>query len=277
MSVGVVQNGETLLEHHLGFADVESQQVAESTTRYPIVSLSKSFVAATVAQLVHNGQLQWNEPITTYLPELSSIAGPMPADQLTSIDLLSHQTGLPGLEALWLGANNDVIVPKEFTVTLCKHLPSLYPPRSKWLYNNWMYALVGEVIERVTNVTWGQALESRVLSQVGLSQSSVIESEIPAGSTAFPYAVLDDKTQWRISNVRLEDGETMSPAGGVRSTLHDLLLWGDFLLSVLQGEKSPLYQMENILSGQSFINQSVSFDELYGLGFAKVTLVHRLG
>ncbi|OQE20246.1 hypothetical protein PENFLA_c017G08206 [Penicillium flavigenum] len=277
MSVGVTKHGEILLEHHLGFADVESQRVAESTTRYPIGSLSKSFVAATVAQLVHEGRLKWDEPVTTYLPELSSIAGPMPADELTLIDLLSHQTGLPGLDAIWLGADNEINIPKEFTLAMCKHLPGLYPPRSKWLYNNWMYALAGEIIERVTNVSWGEALESRVLRPVGLSQSSVIESEIPAGSTALPYAVLDDKTQWRIGDVRLTDGKLMSPAGGVRSTLHDLLSWGGLLVSILQGEESPLYQLDTILSGHSFINKSASFDELYGLGFAKVTLPVQFG
>ncbi|KAJ5087977.1 beta-lactamase domain-containing protein [Penicillium angulare] len=277
MSVGVVKHGEILLEHHLGFADVENQRVAESTTRYPIGSLSKSFVAATVGQLVHEGHLQWDEPITTYLPELSSITGPMPADQLTLIDLLSHQTGLPALDAIWLGANNEVNIPKDFTVALCKHLPALYSPRFKWFYNNWMYALAGEIIERVTSLSWGQVLESRVLSQVNLSQTSVIESEIPAGSTALPYAILDDKTQWRIGDVGLTDGTPMSPAGGIRSTLHDLLLWGGHLLSVLEGEASPLHQLDNLLSGHSFINRSASFDELYGLGFAKVTLPAQFG
>ncbi|QKX60644.1 uncharacterized protein TRUGW13939_07790 [Talaromyces rugulosus] len=229
MSVGVIKYGEILLEHHLHFADVESQRVAESTTRYPIGSLSKSFVAATVAQLVHEGQLQWNEPITTYLPELSSIAGPMPADQLTLIDLLSHQTGLPGLDAMWLGANNEINIPKDFTVAMCKHLPALYP--------NPFQVVV-------------QQLDVRSSCQVGMSQSSVIESEIPAGSTALPYAVLDDKTKWRIGDVRFTDGKFMSPAGGVRN---------------------------NILFGHSFINKSASFDEMYGLGFAKVTLPAQFG
>ncbi|KAJ5691730.1 beta-lactamase domain-containing protein [Penicillium malachiteum] len=183
----------------------------------------------------------------TYLSSFCS--GPMPADQLTLVDILSHQTGLAGLDAIWLGADNEINVLKESTFAMCKHLPPLYPPSSKFLYNNWMYALAGEIIERVANVSWGHALDSQVLSLVGLSQSSVIESEIPAGSIALPYAILDKKTKWRISDVQLTDGKLMSPAGGVRSTLHDLLS----------------------------INGSTSFDELYSLGFAKVTLPAQFG
>ncbi|KAJ5344191.1 beta-lactamase domain-containing protein [Penicillium brevicompactum] len=228
-------------------------------------------------QAFNEGKLQGDEPITKYLPELSSLPGPMPADQLTLIDILSHQTGLPGLDALWLGADNEINIPEEFTLAMCKHLPALYPPRSKWLYNNWMYALAGKIIGQAANVSWGQASESHVLGPVGLTQSSVIESKIPAGSTALPYAVLDDKTKRRIGDVRLTDGSLMSPAGGVRSTLHDLLSCGDALLSSLQGEVSPLRQLDSILFGHSFINKSASFDELYGLGFAKVTLPAQFG
>lgn len=222
------------------------------------------------------GQLQWNEPITTYLPELSSLPGPMPADQLTLVDILSHQTGLPGLDAIWLGANNEINIPKEFTLAMCKHLPALYPPRSRWLYNNWMYALAGEIIERVANVSWGQALESQILGQIGLSQSSVIKSKIPEDSTALPYAILDDKTKWRIGNVRLTDGKLMSPAGGVRSTLHDLLSWGGVLLSTLQGKVSPLHQLDNILSGNSFINKSASLTNCMVLDLLKSLYQHSL-
>ncbi|CAG7920442.1 unnamed protein product [Penicillium olsonii] len=167
--------------------------------------------------------------------------------------------------------------PRNFPTAFCKHMPQLYPARSKWVYNNWMYALAGEIIERVTNASWGYALESRVLSPLGLSQTSVIESEIPDGSTALPYAILDDKTQWRIGDVKLTDGNLMSTAGGIRSTLPDLLSWGDHLLSVLDAKESPLHEMENIFSGHSFIKKSSSFDELYGLGFAKVTLPAQFG
>ncbi|KAB8077977.1 beta-lactamase/transpeptidase-like protein [Aspergillus leporis] len=237
---------QTMAEHHLGFADVENQRAANSMTRYPIGFLFKAFVVAIVAQLVHEEQLQWHELITTYLPELSSMAGPMPADQLTLIDLLSHQTGLARLDAMWLGANNEINSPKHSTLAMCKQLPAFHRPRSEWLYNNWMYSLAGEIIGRVSNLSWGQALESRVLDQVGLSETSVIESKVPSGSTALPYAILNDKTKWRIGNT----------AGGIRSTVHNLLSRGNLLASTFNGEEQPLHQLDTTLSGYNFINKS---------------------
>lgn len=89
-----------VLEHHLGFADVERRLLASSSTRYPIASLTKAFVASTIAQLVQEGILKWDEPLTSYIPELSFEHSPSLADQFSLVDILSHRTGLARLDAL---------------------------------------------------------------------------------------------------------------------------------------------------------------------------------
>ena len=68
MSIGVMSYGETVLEHHLGFADVERRLPANSSARYPIAPLTKAFVASTIAQLVKEGALQCDEPLASYIP-----------------------------------------------------------------------------------------------------------------------------------------------------------------------------------------------------------------
>ncbi|CAG8305782.1 unnamed protein product [Penicillium salamii] len=255
ISIGIMRQGEIVCDHHLGFADVENQRVANSSTLYPLGSLTKAFVATTVAELVHEGRLEWDTPLTSYIPELSFKSNPALASQITLTDLLSHQTGIARLDAIWVGANNEVLVSKNSTVAICNGLASLSPLRSKWIYKNWMYALFGEIIERVTHQSWGEVLQSRVLSKVGLSKTTVLVSEIPTESTALPYVVTDDKNQWRIGDLELKDGQLMSSAGGIRSSVHDMLKWG-----------------ETIMSSRSF-----TFDELYTLGFGKVTLPAQLG
>ncbi|EEP78481.1 predicted protein [Uncinocarpus reesii 1704] len=277
ISVGVISHGDVVLEHFFGFADVHQRLAANSSTRYPIASLTKAFVATTIAQLVDEGSLRWDEPLTTYIPELNFHADPSLAARLTLIDLLSHNTGLLRLDALWLGASSQTVISKEFTVAVCNHLAPVYPLRSKWLYNNWMYALAGEVVERVTGKSFGRALASHVLEKVGLTQTTVIESEVPPDSTAVPYMTLDDKTPVRVPKSELTDGTFMASAGGVRSTVHDMLIWGNALLSVFRDEQSPLKGLDTVLSGHSFINKTFLSDELYALGFSKATTPTQLG
>ncbi|KAI1119869.1 beta-lactamase/transpeptidase-like protein [Nemania abortiva] len=277
MSIGVMHRGRVVLEHNFGFADVDKKIVAGPSTRYPLASLTKAFVAATIAQLVHEGVLDWDAPITTYIPELSFQADPALAKHLTLRDILSHNTGLIRLDALWLGAENEVNIPKNYTIPLCNHLRPVYSLRSKWLYNNWMYALASEVIERVTNMSWGQALDQKVLKKAGLDQTTVHKSAIPEGSTALPYIVLDYKSLARTGDLGLTDGELMSSAGGIRSTIHDMLSWGNTLLATFRYDDGPLWAIDTILSGQSFIGRSTTVDELYSMGFAKVVIPAQFG
>lgn len=277
VSIGVLNHGEVVDEFSLGFSDRDSQRIADLSTRYPLGSLSKAFVATTVSELVHEGLLEWDKPVTAYLPELHFAADPSLADGLTLVDLLYHQTDLERLDTFWLGAENEVLVAKDLTVAAINQLSPVSPLRTKWMYNNWMYALVGEVMERVTRSSRGTALQTWVLEPLQLQQTTVIKSRIPAGSTASPYMITDDGDPVRIADVPLLDGTTMSPAGGVRSSAHDMLIWAKALMAGFRGETSPLHRVEDVLSGHAFTNRSSGFDELYALGLAKVTTPTQFG
>ncbi|KAM6487871.1 beta-lactamase/transpeptidase-like protein [Trichoderma sp. SZMC 28011] len=277
MSIGVMSHGNVVLETNLGFADVERRLVANSSTIYPVASLTKAFTAVTIAQLVDEGLLNWDEPLTSYIPELSFEHDPSLAGQLSLIDVLSHRTGLAQLDNLWLGADSQTLVAKNFTVSLCNHLSPVYPVRSQWLYNNWMYALAGEVIERVTNQSWGQVLSTRVLKRLQLSHTTAIASEIPRDSVALPYVVLDDLTPVRVGSYDLTDGSAMAAAGGIRSTVGDLLTWGSALLSVFRNGETPLALLDAVFSGRSFMNSTATPDELYTMGFVKVMTPAQIG
>lgn len=78
-----MSHGQAVLDHSLGFADVERRIVTNSSTKCPIASLTKAFVATTIAQLVDEGLLNWDEALTTYVPELSFEHNPSLAKSLT--------------------------------------------------------------------------------------------------------------------------------------------------------------------------------------------------
>ncbi|KAF4950282.1 hypothetical protein FGADI_8265 [Fusarium gaditjirri] len=276
MSIGIMAKGQVIMERHFGYADVDARKSANSGTRYPLGSLTKAFVATTVSKLVDDGFLKWDEPITTYIPELSFKSDDTLARRLTLIDLLSHRTGLARLDPLWLGANGEVNLPKEAVIDMCNNLFPVQPLRSGWLYNNWMYALAGKVIEEVKKCSFGTVLASYVLDKLELKNTTLISSSIPLGSTALPYLVLDDKSLVRSPELGMTDEDLMSSAGGVRSTIPNMLTWGNALLSPFRND-GPLDYIDAVMYGHSFMNQSFKSDEAYGLGFAKVDLPAQVG
>ncbi|KAE8149714.1 beta-lactamase/transpeptidase-like protein [Aspergillus avenaceus] len=277
VSIGIMSHGSLVFEHHLGFADVENKQVANANTRYPLGLLSRSFVAAIVAQLVQEGKLKWDEPITTYIEELDSADVPMPANYLTLTDLLSERTGVASLEGIWLGAGNESNIHKDFTIAMCKVLPVTCYSGCAWLPNDWMYALAAEIIERVTKLSWGEALEAYVLRPLNLSDTSVKPDGTPPHSTALPYAVGTDGEPVRLNDVGLLDGDLMSPACGIRSTLSDCLAWGNLFAKTFHAEPTPLHGLSKILENHCNVKMDDCDNTGYGMGFARVHLPANLG
>ena len=70
IAVGIVKDGQILMNEGFGLADVETGRAADSDTLYQIGSCSKSFTAAAAALLVDRGLLDWDKPVVEYLPWL---------------------------------------------------------------------------------------------------------------------------------------------------------------------------------------------------------------
>lgn len=89
--------------------------------------------------------------------------------------------------------------------------------------------------------------------------------------------VLDNLTPVRVGKIDLTDGSIMTFGGDVRSTVGDLLTWGNTLLSIFRDEEPPLASLNTVLSGHSFINNTIQPDEIYAIGFAKATTPAQFG
>ena len=271
VSIGVLHNGEVVAKHFLGHRDVEANKPSNASTLYVLGSLTKMFVCSTCAQLVEDGTLQWDAPISRYIPEFKPKEDPEIGERLYLSDLLAHLTGLARKDSLWLGAENKILVDKEHLVDVCNDLTSVSKPRESWLYNNLMYALVGQVIERTTKHPWGSVLEERVLKPIGMLSTTVKSSELETDAIAHPYMVGEDGNLFRMNDIAMLDDNALSPAGGIRSNIDDMLKWAKELVDTSHGSSPKLANLDKILSAHAILERKSGFDELYTLGLAKVT------
>src|SRR6185436_18270197 len=90
LSIIVIQNGEVLSARGFGYADVEHRIPATPDTLYHIASVTKTFTAILVLQLVEQGKLDLDAPVSRYVPEIQD-------DRIRIKHLLSHTSeGTPG-------------------------------------------------------------------------------------------------------------------------------------------------------------------------------------
>jgi len=240
----VARDGVILLDRGYGLASREFGVPNGGDVRYRLASISKTFTAALVHQLVDEGRLTLDTPLVEILPEYRSDTGA----RVTIRHLLGHTSGIPDYFRVaggWaaFAARMDTTRPSkpEFVASLCSG-DLEFEPGSRWSYSNCGYFLLGMVIERVTGAPFEQVLRSRVLDPAGMTDSG--------DEGADPEAVIE-----RLAScyVRTPEGirrqgywnmATAFAAGSLYATPRDLLrydraLTGDTLLST--GAKEAMY------------------------------------
>ncbi|KAF4442638.1 penicillin-binding protein [Fusarium austroafricanum] len=152
-SIGVVNNGNVVHTFNYGKSDEAADIDMTSDTILGVGSVTKSFIAAGLSNLVDQGKVSWNTPVKQVLPEFEQI-NPFVEESLTISGILSHQSGLVGFGDMNMAfqGDGDMLLPKLSLFGLVKNFPAQFPLRPGWSYFVWGYALAGEVIQRLSAI-----------------------------------------------------------------------------------------------------------------------------
>ena len=219
---GVVRDG--LLEWSLGVgaSDVTQPDRAPSPdTAFSIGSISKTFTAVTIMALRDEGKLSLSDPISRFLD--------VPAHgDMTLRTLLAHASGLQRepVGDIW----DTLVVPSiDQVVRDLGDAEQVLPARRRWHYSNLAYSLLGEVVARVDGRQWIAAVQDRLLDPLGMTRTSQApEQPVAVGYYTDPYTDQVHLEKW-------PDMAGFSSAGGLWSTVSDLVRWVTFLGSGADG------------------------------------------
>ncbi|EIV92094.1 serine hydrolase [Frankia sp. QA3] len=154
-----------------GVADLATGAPLQPQARVRVGSITKTFVATVVLQLVEEGRLGLDRPVGRWLPGL--LRG---GDTITVRQLLNHTSGLfdyTADPALLSGiVHNRVFDPKELVATAETH-PSSFPPGTAWEYSNTNYIVAGLLVESITRRPLGEELQRRIFRPLGLTDTSL--------------------------------------------------------------------------------------------------------
>ena len=214
VSAAVASNGEIVWGETVGVANAATGEEATPDHQYRIGSITKTFTAVAIMQLRDAGKLDLEDPLDRHLEGV--------AHKPTIRRMLSHSSGLqrepPG----------DVWETMRFTegeefLQSAAEAEQVLPPGSHFHYSNLAFALLGEVVARVSGQPWEEYLGAHVLQPLGLTRTSV-RKQAPAaqGYLVDPYA---DSVHEEPAD--LDIGATAA-AGALWSTPADLARWAAF-------------------------------------------------
>ncbi|NOS91147.1 MAG: beta-lactamase family protein [Cyclobacteriaceae bacterium] len=171
VSIAIVDNHEIAYAQGYGFADLESRIPVTPETSFRVGSITKSFTAIAIMQLNEKGLLNLDEPITTYLPELKTNELSPNATPITLRHLLSHTSGLPS--EFYNGFLCDAPPQGDWLMEQLNQQKKLYPANFKHIYSNLGYALLGEVIARVSKQPYAEYIRQHIFQPLHMASGYI--------------------------------------------------------------------------------------------------------
>jgi D-alanyl-D-alanine carboxypeptidase len=228
----------------LGTSNLATHAPMNQAMHFRIGSITKTFVGTVILQLVDEGKLKLDDPISKYQPEVPN------GKNITVREVLNMSSGLynyseddsfeNALNTELLGNNMDrVWKPQELLDIAFKH-PPYFAPGKGLHYSNTNYILLGLMIEQLTGHPVEDEIQRRILTPLGMSNtsmpaltSSAIPNPYPRGYT-FVMPVTQTGQAGSTPKGNPLDVTMVNPswgwtAGNMISTVHDLQIWANAL------------------------------------------------
>jgi CubicO group peptidase (beta-lactamase class C family) len=285
LSLGVLHDGEVVHHANFGYRDVSAQIPPDEDTIYVVASLSKAFTSAMTGILVERGDLQWDTQVRHILPGYQRDERDSACNATVS-DILSHRTGVLGPDGYWMLSEGKVAFPRDQFVPIFNSLPTVQPTRTAFIYNNYAYELMGQVIEKVSGTTVGNFLKESIMKPLGMTRT--FDTRIPPSTknVAKPYASLLNRTVYELGMPLVRQDGLFSAAGGLRTSVSDLLRFYNALMDAEmsqlgEGDQrisgNPLKQLRAIWTGMVSLPFSALREHSYAFGWARAQLPSTFG
>ena len=272
ISVGILKDGKIVYAKGHGVRSLTNKKEMNENTLVGVASNSKGFTCFALAMMVDAGKLNWNDKVRKHIPEFQ-LYDAWVTEQFTIRDLVTHRSGMS------LGAGDLMFLPENNSFTVqdiiknVKRLKPISSVRSEFKYNNNMFIVAGEVLKRVSGLSWEEFIETKIMKPVGMKNSKASYNRITNKSN-----IIDahNRADGKVIQIPHDWSETANAAGGIVSNVKDMLTWANFLMNdaVTKNEKHllskkqfhELWQLQTPLKVRKNDSYNSNFRG-YGLGW----------
>jgi len=261
-SIAVVDDGVTIYAEGFGLRDTQKNLPATPDTLYGIGSITKSFVAIGIMQLVEAGKISLDDPVSKHIPfELG-----MPDQPITIHHLLTHSPGIPSLAtstvAISRGLGLDTGVPLGSADDFYRLVNGaqdeiVAAPGERFFYHNAAWRMLGAIIQEKSGVPFHRYIKESVMNRLGMERTTLSLTAFEADpdhilphlkvggeveASRFPYPNPDNNLEFSF----------ITAAGGIVSSVNEMTRYLND-------------QIEKGKTGNGLLASEESFDEMQQL------------
>lgn len=229
-NVLIAEKGNVIFKKSFGFSNESTKEKLNENSIFELASVSKQFTAMAIVILKEKGKLNYDDKMSKYIPELSNY------DNITVRHLLNHTSGLPDYMEIMdtVFDKSKIATNKDIISIFSKLKPKvLFEPTTKWEYSNTGYALLASIIEKASNMSYGEYLNNVIFNPLEMTNTSVyLRRYAPKkiANYAFGYVYSDSLKKYFLPDNLAETNmviwlDGIVGDGTVNSTVNDLLKW----------------------------------------------------
>lgn len=268
LAIAIVKDGQVVVSKGYGVRDISRPDPVDENTLFIIASNSKLFTGTAVAHLDHLKKLSLNDRVTRYIPWFR--LWDSTSTQLANLrDMLCHRLGTKTFQGdftFW-----DSNLPKDSIIWKMRYLKPSQEFRQDYGYCNSAFLVAGQVVEKVSGLSWENYVEQTILRPLGMNNTFMNTAGLAnRPNVAQPHNNLFSS----LTKIPFDNVDNLGPATSMVSCVKDLSHWLRFQLDSGRWEGKTVLPWEvlqktrdvNILTGSRKSTVYPTHFRGYGLG-----------
>ncbi|MFA8298529.1 MAG: serine hydrolase domain-containing protein [Hyphomicrobiales bacterium] len=162
--------GNVIYERSFGYSDLRKRTKMQTTDTFQLASVSKMFTATAILILVQEGKLDLDDDFKTFYSNF-------PYEGITVRSLLNHRSGLPRYMSIahefWEDKNKPLTNEDVVNLFIEHPVPRYFAPLHNFHYCNTNYALLANIVEKVSGVPFDIYVKEKIFRPAGMKHSLV--------------------------------------------------------------------------------------------------------
>jgi CubicO group peptidase (beta-lactamase class C family) len=239
LAVAVVKDDELIFAEGFGVRRLDENQPVNEHTLFGVASTTKAMTAATLAILVDEGLISWDDRVIDHLPNFR-LSDRFATENATIRDLLTHRVGVGRMTGnrIQYMTHRD----RSDIIYRMRYHDFEQPFRQGYVYSNVMYMVAGQIVEAVTDTTWDDFLVERIFRPIGMHRSNTSITQFTEGeNAAWPHQEIDGE----VVAIPRRNFDNVGPSASVNTSAYEMARW-----MRLQLGEPGVYEGNRLISDQ---------------------------